>query len=159
MSTSKERGGKTCIIWPKRQKIYHIIVKSLFFRFQLDNELHSVYEHFKSWLFIKSPSFYLSNSESNVSHQSSHYQYTQNSSLTHPTGTSGWFFFRKKLDISYRHIYLGHPLKLNGVWAFIILGNFTGATPSDVSNDEESVLDYGTASSIESIISSDINSD
>ncbi len=68
-------------------------------------------------------------------------------------------FFRKKMDISYRHIYLGHPLKLNGVWAFIILGNFTGATPSDVSNDEESVLDYGTASSIESIISSDINSD
>jgi hypothetical protein len=39
---------------------------------QLDKELHSVYEHFKSWVYIKSPLFYQSNSESNVSHQSSH---------------------------------------------------------------------------------------
>jgi hypothetical protein len=35
------------------------------------------------------------------------------------------------LDVSYQHIYLGHPLKLKGVWAYIILGDFTGATPSN----------------------------
>ena len=28
------------------------------FSFQLDKVLHSVYEHFKSWIYIKSPSFY-----------------------------------------------------------------------------------------------------
>jgi hypothetical protein len=39
-------------------------------------------------------------------------------------------FFCKNLDTSYQHIYLGHPLKLKRVWAYIILGDFTGATPS-----------------------------
>jgi hypothetical protein len=53
----------------------------------------------------------------------------QNSSLTHPTGHFWVKFIRKNLDISYQHIYLGHPLKLKGVWAYIILGDFTGATP------------------------------
>ena len=49
----------------------------------------------------------------------------------HPTGHFWVNFFVIFLDISYWHIYiyLGHPLKLNGVWAYIILGDFTGATP------------------------------
>jgi hypothetical protein len=34
------------------------------------------------------------------------------------------------LDISYRHIYLGHPLKLKGVWAYIILDAFIIVTPN-----------------------------
>jgi hypothetical protein len=48
----------------------------------------------------------------------------------HPTGHFWVNFFRKNLDTSYQHIYLGHPLKLKGVWAYIILGDFTGATPT-----------------------------
>ncbi len=39
-------------------------------------------------------------------------------------------FFHKNWDLPYRHIYLGHPLKLKGVWANIKLGDFTGATPT-----------------------------
>jgi len=54
----------------------------------------------------------------------------QNSSLTHPTEHFRVFFFCKNWNLSYRHIYLGHPLKLKGVWANIILGDFTGATPN-----------------------------
>jgi len=91
----------------------------------------SVYEHFKSWVYIKSLLFYQSNnSESNVSHQSSHEQNMQNSLLMHPTGHFRINFFHKHWDLSYQHIYLGHPLKLKGVWANIILGDFTGATPT-----------------------------
>ena len=56
----------------------------------------------------------------------------QNSSLTHPTGHFRVKKFRKNWDLSYRHIYLGHPLKLKRVWANIVLGDFTGATPSFV---------------------------
>jgi hypothetical protein len=54
----------------------------------------------------------------------------QNSSLTHPTGHFWVKNVRKNLDISYQHIYLGHPVKLKGVWEYIILGDFTGATPT-----------------------------
>jgi hypothetical protein len=49
--------------------------------------------------------------------------------LTHPTGHFWVNFFCKNLDVSYRHIYLGHPLKLKGVWAYIILVDFIIATP------------------------------
>ncbi len=35
------------------------------------------------------------------------------------------------MDISYCYTYLGHPLKLIGVWTYIILGDFTGATPTN----------------------------
>ena len=55
----------------------------------------------------------------------------QNSLLTHPTGHFRVIFFCKNWDLSYHYIYLGHPLKLKGVWANIILmGDFTAATPS-----------------------------
>jgi hypothetical protein len=47
----------------------------------------------------------------------------QNSSLAQPMGHFWVIFFRRNLDISYQHIYLGHPLTLNGVWAYIILGD------------------------------------
>ena len=51
--------------------------------------------------------------------------------LTHPMGHFRVIFFRKNWDLSYRHIiYLGHPLKLKGVWENIILGDITGATPT-----------------------------
>jgi hypothetical protein len=53
----------------------------------------------------------------------------QNSSLMHLMGRFRVIFVRKNWDLSYQHIY-GHPLKLEGVWANIILGDFTGATPS-----------------------------
>ena len=32
------------------------------------------------------------------------------------------------------NIYLGHPVKLKGVWANIILGDFSGATPNPTTN-------------------------
>jgi len=41
-----------------------------------------------------------------------------------PNGALPGNFFRKYWDLSYRHIYLGHPLKLKGVGANIILGDF-----------------------------------
>ena len=51
--------------------------------------------------------------------------------LTHPMGHFRVIFFRKNWDLSYRHIiYLGHPLKLKGVWENIILGDFTGPIPT-----------------------------
>ena len=49
--------------------------------------------------------------------------------MTHPTGHFQVFFFHKNWDLSYRHIYLGHPLKLKGVGANIILGDFIIVTP------------------------------
>jgi hypothetical protein len=51
----------------------------------------------------------------------------QNFSLTHPTGHFWVKLFRKN---SGYNTYLGHPLKSKGVWATIILGDFTGATPN-----------------------------
>ena len=56
----------------------------------------------------------------------------QNSLLTHPTGHFRVICFCKNWDLSYQHIYFGHPLKIKGVRANIILGNFTGATPNDI---------------------------
>jgi hypothetical protein len=50
--------------------------------------------------------------------------------LTHPTGHFLIKKNRKNWDLAYRHIYLGHPLNLKGVWANIILGGFISATPS-----------------------------
>jgi hypothetical protein len=37
---------------------------------------------------------------------------------------------RKNLDLSYRHICLGHPLKLKGVWGYFILDDFIIVTPT-----------------------------
>ncbi len=51
-------------------------------------------------------------------------------SLTHPTGHFWVKKIRKNLDISYRHIYLGHPLKLKGFWAYFILDYFIIVTPN-----------------------------
>jgi hypothetical protein len=59
--------------------------------------------------------------------------------LTHPTGHFQVFFFHKNWDPSYRHIYLGHPLKLKGVGANIILGDFIIVTP----NEDNEVDDDG----------------
>ena len=53
----------------------------------------------------------------------------QNSLLRHPTGHFWVFFFRKNWYLSYRHIYLRHPLKLKVDWAIIILGDSISATP------------------------------
>ncbi len=36
-----------------------------------------------------------------------------------PNGALPGNFFRNNWDLSYQHIYLGHPLKLKGVWANI----------------------------------------
>jgi hypothetical protein len=51
----------------------------------------------------------------------------ENSLLMHPTGHFRVKLFRKN---SGYNTYLGHPLKSKGVWATIILGDFTGATPN-----------------------------
>ena len=106
------------------------LLSHCFFRFQLDNELHIVYmntlkvgyiskaHHFTSQIVSQ---MWVASPVTNKIHKILLWR-TQR-------GTSGWFLFRKNLDISCQHIYLGHPLKLNGVWAYIILGDFTGATP------------------------------
>ena len=39
-------------------------------------------------------------------------------------------FFCKNWDVTYQHMYLGHPINLKGVGANIILGDFISATPS-----------------------------
>jgi hypothetical protein len=48
-------------------------------------------------------------------------------------------FFHKNWDLSYRHIYLGHPLKLKGVGANIILGDFIIVTPNYQANFDECI--------------------
>jgi hypothetical protein len=61
--------------------------------------------------------------------------------LTHPTGHFWVKKICKNLDISYRHIYLGHPLKLKGVWAYFILDDFIIVTPTGTLFHDEM---YGT---------------
>ena len=53
----------------------------------------------------------------------------------------------KNLDISYRHIYLGHPLKLKGVWAYFILDDFIIVTPTSISHPSMLKLDTKSSSS------------
>ena len=65
----------------------------------------------------------------------------QNSSLMHPMGHFRVNFFCKKWDLPYQHIYLGCSLKLKGVWANIILGDFISATPTNMDTNR-TIIDH-----------------